>query len=136
MSEAAAESGAATPAWKSFSAERLADIESARAMVRAQGPLVRDAKGTYGLICRACTKPNSVDVDFCTGCGFPSQPEDVQRLPDNIFKELVDGKDIGAVVRYRDDDNIVVSCGGGGATIRAPSCHCHWLELCPLKLAR
>jgi len=113
---AAAESGAAAPAWKSFSSEQLAAIEDARAVVRAKGALARDPKGTYGLICRACTKPNSVDVDFCTGCGFPSQPEDVQRLPDNIFKELVDGKDIGAVVRFRDEDSIVVS---GGAKARS-----------------
>ena len=166
-------------AWKSFSAAQLAAIEDARAIVRAQGPLVMDKQHTYGLICRACTKPNSPTVPFCTGpsvtrtlrmptacvvrkrkhrgvrlasrssftpvasfrkrthasgaccqrhgaavwaqnkmlcalclclrtgCGFPSQPEDVQRLPSNIFLSLVEGQDIGAVVRYRDAQTIV-----------------------------
>jgi hypothetical protein len=75
----------APPAWKSFTPEQLAAIEEARAAVRAKGPLVMDPKGTYGLICRACTKPNSTNVTFCTGCSFPSTVEDVQRLPDNIF---------------------------------------------------
>jgi len=103
---AAGESGAPA-AWKSFTPDQLAAIETARAADRAKGPLVRDPKGTYGLICRACAKPNSVDVSFCTGCSFPSQPEDVQRLPDNIFGLLVQGQDIGAVVRFRDASSIV-----------------------------
>jgi hypothetical protein len=83
---AGAAGGEAVPAaWKSFSVEQLAAIETARAADRSKGLLVKDPKGTYGLICRACAKPNSCDVSFCTGCSFPSQPEDVQRLPDNIF---------------------------------------------------
>lgn len=98
---------ASDPAWKSFSAEQLAAIESARAAARAAGPLVMDPAGTYGSICRACTKPNSVSVDFCTGCSFPAAPEDVVRLADNIFLELVRGKDIGAVVCHRDAEFVV-----------------------------
>lgn len=81
----AADASAAPPAWKSFTPDQLAAIDDARAAVRAKGPLVMDPKGTYGLICRACTKPNSTNVTFCTGCSFPSTVEDIQRLPDNIF---------------------------------------------------
>jgi hypothetical protein len=108
MSTIPAEHGAATaaPAWQSFTTEQLDAIEKARAEVRAKGPLVMDPKSTYGLICRACTKPNSTNVTFCTGCSFPSTAEDIQQLPSNIFLELVQGKDIGATVRYRDADTV------------------------------
>jgi diadenosine tetraphosphate (Ap4A) HIT family hydrolase len=62
---------------------------------------------TYGIICPACTKPNSLSTDFCTGCSFPVSKYDIYRLPDNIFLELVKGKDIGANVRYRDSNYII-----------------------------
>lgn len=53
-----------------------------------------------GLICRACTKPNTISTTFCTGCGFPCTEDDIQRLPDNIFLQLVKGEDIGAKVKH------------------------------------
>jgi len=66
-----------------------------------------EPKATYGIICRACAKPNAPTVTFCTGCSFPASEWDLQRLPDNIFLELVNGKDIGAKVHYRDKEFIV-----------------------------
>lgn len=92
------------PAWKFFTTEQLASIESARAI---HGIIEQKPGFNYGSICRACTKPNTITVTFCTGCGFPSTAADIDQLPDNIFLELVRGKDIGAVVRYRSADYIV-----------------------------
>ena len=44
------------PAWKSFSAEKLAAIDKVRKEAESKGPLVMDPKGTYGIICPACLK--------------------------------------------------------------------------------
>jgi diadenosine tetraphosphate (Ap4A) HIT family hydrolase len=94
------------PAWKSFSKEKLAEIDKARKEAEEKNQ-PQDPKGTYGLVCRACSKPNAIHVTFCTGCSFPSSKWDIQRLPDNIFLELVKGKDIGAKVHFRDNEVIV-----------------------------
>jgi hypothetical protein len=71
-----------------------AAIDKARAETEAKGELKIDPKGTYGIICRACTKPNAPNATFCTGCSFPASKWDLQRLPDNIFLEMVNGKDV------------------------------------------
>lgn len=82
--------------WRALSPEQLALIEEARNLVKAKGrdALMPDPKGSYGIVCRACTKPNAPTVTFCTGCSFPASEWDIQRLPDNIFLELVRGVDI------------------------------------------
>jgi len=105
-SNAASSNGNEDAAWKKSTPEQLQQIESARAEARAN-PIQMDPKGNYGLICRACTKPNNLNQTFCTGCGFPCVKEDIQRLPDNTFLELVKGKDIGTKVHYRDDEIVV-----------------------------
>jgi len=94
--------------WKNISAERMADIEKKRAEAKAKGPLVRDPKGTYGIVCRACIKPNTVTATFCTGCSFPCVEWDIERLPDNIFLMLINGQDIGTTVCYRDNEILVI----------------------------
>jgi diadenosine tetraphosphate (Ap4A) HIT family hydrolase len=112
MASSAASAASSSPSasgvvsWRDFTPDRLASIESARAADRAR-PLVREVGAQYGSICRACSKPNSEAVDYCTGCNFPSQPEDIQKLPENIFLQLVHGEDIGAVVHHRDAHLIV-----------------------------
>jgi len=97
----------ADAAWKTFTPEKLAEIEKAREAVRAAGGVTVDAKGTYGIVCRACTKPNSVHVPFCTGCSFPATKEDIQKLPDNVFLAIVNGSDSGTPVLYRDEEMLV-----------------------------
>lgn len=98
-----------TGEWRSFTAQQLKAIEDTREEVKKKGreALRPDPKGTYGIICRACTKPNAPTATFCTGCSFPAVEWDLQRLPDNVFLDLVNGKDVGAKVHYRDDDFVV-----------------------------
>jgi len=97
-----------SPSWRSFSSDQLHSIDSSRLAAVSSGLTSQsDPKGTYGLICPACTKPNTLSTSFCTGCAFPLTSSDVRRLPDNIFLELVKGKDIGATVRERTDEIIV-----------------------------
>lgn len=88
---------------------RAAEIEAARAAAMAAGEeaLRPDKDGTYGIVCRMCAKPNAPEQRFCTGCGFACSKWDLQRLPDNVFLDLVRGKDIGAVVRFRSDEYVV-----------------------------
>jgi hypothetical protein len=49
--------------------EELAAIESAREEAKAKNE-PRDPKKEYKKVCRACLKPNTLTVDFCTGCEF------------------------------------------------------------------
>ena len=77
-----------TPA--NLTPERHAEIAAKRAEARSKPPLAVVAGGVYGLICPCCTKPNSQTTKLCTGCAFELAPEDLARLPTNIFKDIVD----------------------------------------------
>jgi len=99
---------------KKLSADQLlsgrlsaSEIERVRAQAKARGPLIRDPKGVYGVVCPACTKPNALAATFCTGCSFPCCEWDIQRLPDNVFLLMIQGQDIGTKVLYR-DKNILI----------------------------
>jgi len=78
------------------------------------------------MICRACTKPNSVHVEFCTGCSFPAKKEDIARLPDNIFLQMINGEDVGTTVRYRNDELLVFDDKFGVSE--------HHLDVIPIKV--
>src|SRR5690606_21126114 len=93
--------------WKEFNAQELAAINAKREEVKAKGKPARDPKGTYRLVCPACEKPNSLTVTFCTGCGFTLSEFDEQKMPDNIFLELIGGKDIGTTVHFRNENFLV-----------------------------
>jgi len=95
------------PAWKSFTADQLAAIEKARKDTEAKGDLKIDPKGTYGIVCRACTKPNAPNATFCTGCSFPATKWDLLRLPDNVFLQVIKGEAVGTKVHYRDEKVLV-----------------------------
>ena len=47
-------------------------------------------------------------VDYCTGCGFPLTEEDVQRVSDNIFLDIINGIDAGTVVVHRGKENLIL----------------------------
>lgn len=87
--------------WKDFSSEDLQVIERERSQ---RGTITEfSSKHQYGKICPACTKPNSVNVDFCTGCSFPLTPQDVSQLPDNVFLDIITGKNKDTPILFRDD---------------------------------
>jgi len=85
--------------------QKLAEIEAKR---KAAKVVPRDSSQAYKLICPLCTKPNTLAVTFCTGCGFGLCPEDAQPDSENVFWALVQGKDIGCVVLSRDAEIIVL----------------------------
>jgi diadenosine tetraphosphate (Ap4A) HIT family hydrolase len=90
--------------WRTFSQEKLAAIEERRAKSRAENEgKERDPKGNYKKVCPACDKPNALEVNFCTGCSFGLTEWDIQRLPDNIFLEIIKGTYTGTKVHYKDD---------------------------------
>jgi diadenosine tetraphosphate (Ap4A) HIT family hydrolase len=95
--------------WKDFTEE---DLEVIRKEREVHHDVIENIKkqypnATYGLVCRACQKPNSIKVDFCTGCGFPCTPDDIEKLPDNVFLDIIRGTNTGTVILYRDDDHVV-----------------------------
>ena len=51
----------------------------------------------------ACTKPNAVHVNFCTGCSFELTPSDILQLPDNVFLDIVTGNNKDTPILYRDN---------------------------------
>ncbi len=76
--------------WKEFTETELQVIKKEREAAQQRGPLEIFADKEYGLICRACTKPNNLNQHFCTGCGFEIDKQwDIQQLPDNVFYQSV-----------------------------------------------
>jgi len=67
----------------------------------------QDPKATYKKICRACDKPNALEVTFCTGCSFGITEWDLQRVSDNIFLDMINGIDTGTKVLFRDEKFVV-----------------------------
>eukprot|EP01080_Neovahlkampfia_damariscottae_P005201 gene5201-8807_t len=89
--------------WKDFTKEELEIIEKER---NEKPDIEMDSKKQYGIVCPACTKPNSISVNFCTGCSFGTTKKDIQQLPDNVFMNIILGKD-STVPLYRDDHFLV-----------------------------
>eukprot|EP01116_Phalansterium_solitarium_P006249 TRINITY_DN18555_c0_g1_i1.p1 TRINITY_DN18555_c0_g1~~TRINITY_DN18555_c0_g1_i1.p1 ORF type:complete len:290 (+),score=34.48 TRINITY_DN18555_c0_g1_i1:14-883(+) len=93
--------------WRDFSEDELARIELARADARSNN-VTRIAGINYQKVCPACGKPNALQIDFCTACGFNLFEEDVQRMPDNIFIDIIEDRQQRVHKwHYRDDDYIV-----------------------------
>ncbi|KAL9652537.1 hypothetical protein ABK040_000107 [Willaertia magna] len=87
--------------WREFTKEDLDQIEKERS---ERGIIEQLSKHQYGKICPACSKPNTPNVEFCTGCSFPLVEQDVQKLPDNIFLDIIHGRYTETTVLYRDDE--------------------------------
>jgi len=81
--------------------ENVKAIEEKRQEAAKKGKQERDPAGNYKLVCPACTKPNSLTVNFCTGCSFGLSEWDEQQMSDNIFLDMINGQDIGATIRHR-----------------------------------
>jgi len=58
-------------------------------------------------MCPACSKPNALEVSFCTGCEFATEESDIQRVSENIFLDMIQGKDTGTKVILRTDEFLV-----------------------------
>jgi hypothetical protein len=86
-----------------FSKEEIEIIEKER---KEKENVEQDSKKTYGIVCPACSKPNSISVHFCTGCSFPTTTKDIQQLPDNVFMNIILGKDT-TVPLFRNEDYLV-----------------------------
>jgi len=84
----------------------LQKLKKKRAETKAKSAL-NDPKATYKKICRACYKPNAVEVSFCTGCSFETNEWDLQRVSDNIFLDMIKGIDTGTNVLFRNDQFLV-----------------------------
>jgi diadenosine tetraphosphate (Ap4A) HIT family hydrolase len=48
-------------------------------------------------------KPNNKDTPFCTGCGFELVRADLQKLPDNVFMDIITGVNKDTEILYQDD---------------------------------
>jgi diadenosine tetraphosphate (Ap4A) HIT family hydrolase len=83
------------------------EILEKRKLKEKKGPIPRDPSASYKLVCPTCEKPNAESVTFCTGCGYGLSPWDLEKQPENIFRDLIGGKDIGAKVLCRNERVIV-----------------------------
>lgn len=100
--------------WKDFTKDDL-DIITKERLDQNTKNLAKDEKKTYGIICRACTKPNTLTVNFCTGCGFAATEDDVQAMPENVFMDIIIGKDSTKPL-WRDDNFLVFNDKFGVST--------------------
>lgn len=97
--------------WRDFSPEELQLIEKERA---DKGEKLKELllkfpieKFQYGKICPACTKPNNKDTEFCTGCSFPLTADDLEKLPDNVFMDIITGVNQDTEILYQDEDIVL-----------------------------
>lgn len=56
--------------WKEFTEKEYEIIKKEREEQHKINLQPKDPKAMYGKLCRACDKPNSMNVTFCTGCSF------------------------------------------------------------------
>ncbi len=59
--------------------DEMAAIEKKRADAKALNLKMEPGK-EYKKVCRACNKPNTLSVDFCTGCNFDLRSVQPQSL--------------------------------------------------------
>jgi diadenosine tetraphosphate (Ap4A) HIT family hydrolase len=97
--------------WKHFTQDDLVQIQRERAEneVKLREMLSRFPMNTfqYGKVCPACTKPNNKDTPFCTGCGFELTSSDIQKLPDNVFMDIITGVNKDTKIEYEDEEILV-----------------------------
>lgn len=84
--------------WKEFGEKENEIIEKER-----EERLKKLKELNLGRVCPACTKPNSVSVDFCTGCNFTLTARDIVQLPKNVFLDIIEGRNTGTKILYRDE---------------------------------
>uniref|UniRef100_A0A6A7FWZ1 UBA/TSN domain containing protein n=1 Tax=Hirondellea gigas TaxID=1518452 RepID=A0A6A7FWZ1_9CRUS len=87
-----------------FSGDDLKKVEEKRASFVSEP---HDPKATYKKVCPLCSKPNTVTVDFCTGCSFELVDKDVQKVSSNVFLDIINGVVGQELIRYRSDDYLV-----------------------------
>jgi diadenosine tetraphosphate (Ap4A) HIT family hydrolase len=63
----------------------------------------REENGEYGFVCPACLKPNRLNAINCTRCYFTHNEWDIQKLPSNVFLDIIQGRELGTPILYRDD---------------------------------
>jgi len=91
--------------WNDFSDEDFQRIAKVRAENIARKV---PTAGTFKKMCRACEKPNALEINFCTGCGFAlDDAGDRELQPENVFSDLIKGLDTGTNVVFRDSEYLV-----------------------------
>jgi diadenosine tetraphosphate (Ap4A) HIT family hydrolase len=62
---------------------------------------------TYCLNCRACNKPNKLDILKCSRCFFELTKNDLKEVSPNIFLDIIEYKYTKANVIYRDEEILI-----------------------------
>eukprot|EP01112_Ceratiomyxa_fruticulosa_P022832 TRINITY_DN8494_c0_g1_i1.p1 TRINITY_DN8494_c0_g1~~TRINITY_DN8494_c0_g1_i1.p1 ORF type:complete len:321 (-),score=48.97 TRINITY_DN8494_c0_g1_i1:134-1096(-) len=94
--------------WKRIAIENeLNRIQKLRNNVHGTPSLDTLDPVVYKLICRMCSKPNSITVNKCTSCSFKLKPEDVARVNPNVFMDIIDGKNEVHEVVFRDSEIVI-----------------------------
>eukprot|EP01080_Neovahlkampfia_damariscottae_P010228 gene10228-2648_t len=63
----------------------------------------KEEKTEYGLLCRACDKPNRIGAKNCTRCYFECHEWDIQKLPSNIFLDIIEGRYTETPILFRNE---------------------------------
>lgn len=92
------------------SAEQLVQIGDEHKKQMVDRPVTQEgAKKEYRLICRACSKPNSLSVTHCSACGFEClNPRDLGVVPENAFSNLLLGIDPNQEILFSGDKDFLV----------------------------
>jgi hypothetical protein len=63
----------------------------------------------FKLICPVCDKPNVILLNHleCTSCGFPLSLQDIKKIQENIFLNIINNKNNEHKILYRDNDILI-----------------------------
>jgi diadenosine tetraphosphate (Ap4A) HIT family hydrolase len=87
--------------WKEYTEEEYEIIKKERE--ENKKTFKKEEKVEYGLICRACLKPNRLGAKHCTSCYFDCDEWDIQKIPSNIFLDIIEGRYTETPVLFRNE---------------------------------
>lgn len=87
--------------WNEFTEEEYILIEKEREETKNYFQKEKDEE--YALICKACNKPNRMGASNCTACVFTLHEWDIQKIPKNVFLDIIEGRNKGTPLLYKDE---------------------------------
>lgn len=87
--------------WKEFSKEENDQIEKEREETKKS--FKKEDGEEFGLICKACSKPNRLAAKNCTACVFDLHEHDIVKLPKNVFLDILEGRNTDTPILFRDE---------------------------------
>ena len=77
--------------------------------ISADAASVSSNSGNYRLFCPLCNKPNQSSVSVCNCCEFPLDAGDLDVFSENIFEDILAGRNVDTKIVYRDEEIAIMN---------------------------